>query len=65
MLDLLKFALESPANFLGTITFICLFYALFGGSSLNAFKEFLSYRAKQEEMAWNKKIETLKIQNEK
>jgi len=44
MLELLKFALDSPTNFFGTITLICLFYALFGGSSLNAFRDFLDYR---------------------
>jgi uncharacterized membrane protein len=52
MLELLKFALESPQNFAGTIVFVMLFYALFGNTSLGAFKEFLAQK---------KEIETRKL----
>jgi hypothetical protein len=52
MLELLKFALESPQNFAGTIVFVLLFYALFGNTSLGAFREFLAQK---------KEIETRKL----
>jgi hypothetical protein len=60
MLELLKFALESPQNFAGTIVFVMLFYALFGNTSLGAFKEFL---AQKKEIA-EKKLEIAEKQLE-
>ena len=62
MLEFLRFALESPTNFLGTTFFIVLFYGVFGSASINVFKDFLSYRQVQANTAASVQKEELAVQ---
>lgn len=44
MLELLKFVLDSPANFFGSIFILTYLYALFGSAGLNVVRDVLAHK---------------------